>query len=174
MSGHALCFCERSRTEINLGQKHIIGLAAAGPAGLVPVPMQIVYFCHTYTCQYNSKVHDNHHMFILTAPSAPLNVTAFNTSSSSVRVTWDRPGTPRGIIRDYVISYYPTDVGASSSMSTSTGNNSEVTDLTELDIYTSYTITVTAVTIAQGDPSTSVSVFTDEDGKCMVQISIAL
>ena len=106
-----------------------------------------------------------HHMFILTAPSAPLNVTAFNTSSSSVRVTWDRPGTPRGIIRDYVISYYPTDVGAGSSMSTSTGNNSEVTDLTELDIYTSYTITVAAVTITQGDPSTSVSVFTDEDGK---------
>ena len=92
-------------------------------------------------------------------------MTAFNTSSSSVRVTWDRPETPNGIISDYEISYYPTDVGAGSSMSTSTGNNSEVTDLTELDIYTSYTIIVAAVTITQGDPSTSVSVFTDEDGK---------
>ena len=99
------------------------------------------------------------------APSAPLNVTAFNTSTTSVRVTWERPETPNGIITNYEISYYPTDVGAGSSMSTSTGNNSEVTDLTELDIYTSYTITVTAVTITQGDPSTSVSVFTNEDGK---------
>ena len=102
------------------------------------------------------------------APSAPLNVTAFNTSSSSVRVTWERPETPNGIITNYVISYYPTDVGANSSMSTSTGNNSEVTDLTELDIYTSYTITVAAVTITEGNPSTSVSVFTDEDGELIV------
>ena len=100
-----------------------------------------------------------------TAPSAPLNVAAFNTSSTSVRVAWDRPETPNGIIINYVISYYPTDVGASSSMNTSTGNNNEVTDLTELDIYTSYTITVTAVTVTQGGPSTSLSVFTNEDGK---------
>ena len=99
----------------------------------------------------------------MTAPSAPLNVAASNTSSTSVRVTWDRPDTPRGIIRNYTVSYRQTD--SSVSMSSSTGDESREIELTGLDIYTNYTITVTAETVSPGDPSDPVTVFTDEDGK---------
>ena len=53
-------------------------------------------------------------------------------------------------------------------MSNSTGDNSTVIELTGLNIYTNYTITITAETVSLGDPSDPVTVLTDEDGKFAV------
>ena len=93
------------------------------------------------------------------APSAPLNVMAYNTSSTSIMVTWQPPLSPNGIIRSYQVSYLAN--GGTSLVTNDTGVVTS-TLLTGLSIYTTYTIFVKARTITLGNNSTTIIVSTDE------------
>eukprot|EP00731_Ephydatia_muelleri_P029842 Em0021g365a len=95
------------------------------------------------------------------APSPPLNVMAYNTSSTSIMVTWQPPLTPNGIIRGYQVNYFVT--GGNGATSVVDTNVTDRTVLTGLSIYTTYTIFVRAKTVTLGDNSTSVMVSTNED-----------
>ena len=93
------------------------------------------------------------------APSAPLNVMAYNTSSTSIMVTWQPPVSPFGIIRSYQVSYL---ANRGTTIATSDTDVVTSTLLTGLSIYTTYTIFVRARTVTLGNNSTAVTVSTDE------------
>ena len=103
----------------------------------------------------------------LTAPSAPLNVTANNASSTSISVNWTAPSIPRGIITSYTITYYITQNGPSSSAMVDEEDGSATsTVIRDLMKYTNYTVFVQASTsVGIGDSSDVVTVVTDEDGE---------
>ena len=98
-----------------------------------------------------------------TAPSAPLNVTAVNTSSTSILVEWEPPEILNGIVRTYFVTFYPSD-NVPSSNNVSVNGTTLSADIVDLFVYTSYTVFVVAVTTQQGDESERVDVLTDEDG----------
>jgi hypothetical protein len=89
---------------------------------------------------------------------------AFNTSSTSIRITWTPPLFPNGIIQQYIITYYITSAGPSASDSTMVVmGDVTMAELTDLMIFTTYSISVVAETVDSGDPSETVTVTTDED-----------
>ena len=111
---------------------------------------------------------------LCTAPSAPLNVTAYNHSSTSIMVTWQPPMTPNGIVRFYRVEYASTtdDVDQEFSGSTNdvvkeiiTTNTSVI--ITMLEKFTTYEVQVFATTITEGDGSDVVTVTTDEDSELL-------
>ena len=89
---------------------------------------------------------------------------ALNTSSTSILVIWTPPLFPNGIIRRYIITYYITreGSGASDSMTTVMGD-ATMAEVTDLMIFTNYSISVQAETVECGDPSETITVTTDED-----------
>lgn len=103
----------------------------------------------------------------LTAPSAPLSVTANNASSTSISVSWSPPSIRRGTITSYTITYYITGDGPSSSAIVVEDDGSATSTVIEdLMKYTNYTVFVQASTsVGIGDSSDMVTVFTDEDGE---------
>lgn len=107
----------------------------------------------------------------------PANVTAFNTSSTSIRVNWNQVplGHRNGIIRRYNIRYWKTHVAdkvynLSVSSSEARMNTSEnlqelfSIEITGLRKFKMYTVEVSAYTIEEGDYSRPVNISTDEDG----------
>ena len=115
-------------------------------------------------------------MFFL-APSAPVQVTAHNISSTSIMVTWQPPIMPNGIVRSYRIEL--TTGGVTDN--TYTVNTSIIINV--LEKFTTYQIQVFATTVAEGDGSVIVSATTDEDSKlisihtasyCIVTVAITL
>ncbi len=98
------------------------------------------------------------------APSAPVNVIANSTSSTSIEVTWVMPESPNGIIRGYVVTYNLTGVGG---INESTVGPVTSIELTNLQKYTEYTVVVQAVTVERGNASVPMTARTDEDRKCM-------
>ncbi|XP_065915767.1 phosphatidylinositol phosphatase PTPRQ-like [Dysidea avara] len=91
------------------------------------------------------------------APSAPLDITAFNVSSTSINVTWQPPMIPNGIVRSYRVVY----TTGSTAADVTTTNTSVV--IAMLEIFTTYQVQVFATTVAEGDGSNIVMVTTDED-----------
>ena len=106
------------------------------------------------------------HYFSLLGPPPPLNVAAYNTSSTSVMVTWQRPRYPNGIIRGYQISYTPQ--GGNAQLLNTSGTNSS-TLLTGLQIYKVYNVSVRVLTVAYSNFSSIFTVSTDEGGKHKAQ-----
>ena len=100
----------------------------------------------------------------ISAPSAPDSIAAEASSSTSVTVNWTEPATANGIIRHYNVTYYRTDVGISDAQQV-TVTSDTTTELSDLEIFTSYSIFVEAVTVAVGAASNTVTVRTSEDGK---------
>ena len=96
------------------------------------------------------------------APSAPLNVVAFNVSSTSINVMWHPPMTPNGIVRSYRVVY----TTGSTTADVTTTNISIV--ITMLEIFTAYQVQVFATTVTEGNGSNSVMVTTDEDSKSWI------
>ena len=91
-------------------------------------------------------------------------IEAFNTSSTSISVTWTAPLSPNGIIRQYIVSYVSSDGSCDGvKMLPATDGDATMATLTDLMIFTSYNISVRAVTVDLGDPSELVVVTTDED-----------
>ena len=106
---------------------------------------------------------------ISTAPSgSPYNLMVDEVGSSNISLLWTEPDQheQNGIIRHYLIYLIPTD--SSSLLVTSThitSSSSTSYSLSGLHPYTSYNITVAAVTVAPGPNSTEVLVQTEEDSK---------
>ena len=109
-----------------------------------------------------------------TEPSPPLDVMATVTSSTTINVTWSEPSVFNGIIRHYVITFYETSKGTSSNITQQVNPNLSSVQLSSLTIYTNYTIFVQAVTVARSQPSNSITIQTDEDGKNVISLSFVL
>ena len=121
------------------------------------------------------------------APSAPVQVTSHNISSTSIMVTWQPPITPNGIVRSYRIVYSIEEIISDDTNYTmeysnvrafhtmyvprrmdkeNETNNISIT-INELKIFTTYQVQVFATTIIESNGSEIVNVTTDEDGKLL-------
>ena len=127
-----------------------------------------------------------------TAPSAPLNVTAFNLSSTSIMVTWQPPMTPNGIVEFYRVEFTSTTNYVDQEFS---GSSDDIVDqafsgstngiineifttntsvmISMLEKFTTYEVQVFATTIAEGNGSDVVIVTTDEDSEFLYIIMYA-
>ena len=103
----------------------------------------------------------------ITAPSdAPVNVAAFNTSSTSIRVSWNEApvNQQNGVILGYHIFYKALPSGE--ELNKTVSNTTLTDDLTGLQEFVQYNISVAAFTSAGTGPrSAPLSVFTAEDSK---------
>lgn len=96
----------------------------------------------------------------------PLNVTAVNSSSTSILVTWDSPREEVifGILRAFEIRYYITSQPDNTSSHIIPARH-RMFNITELLEFTNYSVEVSAITIGNGPFSEPVIVITDEDSK---------
>ena len=99
------------------------------------------------------------------APSAPNNVIATASSSTSITVTWAAPSMPNGVIRRYTVTYYRSGVGISDARRVDVTTSTRA-ELSGLSIFTNYTISVQAFTVSLGG-SSSVTRRTNEDGESL-------
>ena len=122
---------------------------------------------HTHTNTHtHSLMHSHTHTYAHTVPSAPLNVAAGNSSSTSIIVYWFTPALPRGIITSYSIIYYVTMSGEASASTVVVGGTTSSVEIEDLMKYTEYTVFVHANTsVGRGERSESVTVTTDEDSE---------
>ena len=105
---------------------------------------------------------------LLAAVVAPQIIDGHNTSSTTIRVTWKAMPVQNGIIVSYSVYYQA--IGGSYSDSTKrykqVGSALTQADLTGLEVYVLYNITVTASTSAgEGPSSIAIAVRTAEAGK---------
>ena len=100
-----------------------------------------------------------------TAPSAPLAVVAEAASSTSVDVTWSPPSMLNGIIRRYQVTYTRNGVMDAAIQMTDTSGPATMIQLSGLERFANYNITVQGFTVALGEASDPVPVRTNEDGK---------
>ena len=101
----------------------------------------------------------------LTAPSAAVQgLSGVNTSSTSLHISWEPPPSDdqNGVIRSYNISYGP-GAGDVSTYTHTTAQNTSI-ELSGLEKFTEYSVTVRAFTIAVG-PGSTVTVRTDTDSE---------
>ena len=92
---------------------------------------------------------------------------SYNTSSTSVNVTWHRvpTGFVHGILRGYRVFYSRTKDSGANMMQAVVPSNKRHVQLTALEKFTNYTIQVAAFTrIGNGAMSQALTVSTDEDG----------
>ena len=90
----------------------------------------------------------------------------FKPFSVSIRVTWDEPAFPNGIIKEYIISY-GTNKFYHPLKQIVTGNTMERV-LDGLDKFTTYFIKVRGKTSKMGNASKILNATTFEDSKCWV------
>ena len=96
-------------------------------------------------------------------PTAPLNLRYRNISSSSIELSWDPPNNFRGPNEGYQVMYTRVETGYTQTMSDITSTSVNITDL---QIYEEYTITVVALSDKGiGETSVPLTVITDEDCK---------
>ena len=88
-------------------------------------------------------------------------------SSVSIRVTWDEPAFPNGIIKKYIISY-GTSKDYQPDEQTVTGNTMERV-LVGLNRFTTYFIKVRGKTSKMGSASKILNATTFEDSKYCVE-----
>ena len=138
--------------------------------------------------QYSGQAHQvrpveahlcNNIIYLLfTAPgSSPRNCQVTAISSTSISVSWDVPVTTNGLIQYYTVISQPMqslagqDLSSVLSTSTPTTDNSTELVLTQLLKATSYTINITASTVAGTGPSSTdqCSTYTLEDGRCQTE-----
>ena len=105
---------------------------------------------------------------MLVHSAAPENIEGYNTSSTTIRVTWNAMAVHNGQVDSYRVFYQA--VGGSYTDSTrrhkQVAGGSTQTDLTGLEEYVLYSISVAASTNAGEEPSSIViTVRTAEDGK---------
>ena len=103
---------------------------------------------------------------MFSAPSAPLNVTAYNVSSTSIMVTWMPPMTPNGIIRSYRVQY--NEIGTLDDNFDTTNNMTTSLIIRMLEKFTTYEVQVFATTVEEGNGSEIIIVTTNEDSELHV------
>ena len=100
-------------------------------------------------------------------PSAPpANVKGDNSSSTSILVQWDEvpENDKNGIIKGYNITYKDWRTGVEKTQTVDVPNR--LIDLTGLNEFTKYNISVLAFTVkGDGPVSSTITVTTDEDSK---------
>lgn len=99
---------------------------------------------------------------------SPINVTAFNTSSTSINVTWFPVPDDRvnGILLGYSVLYRKADKPFEKFQNMTVCASLFEVAITNLDFFTNYEIRVLAFTVAgKGNISNPVFCMTDEDGK---------
>jgi len=84
-------------------------------------------------------------------------------SPRSIEVTWDPPVANMGDVNNYIISYFDLETFADNNI-TSVGSSSTTTNITGLEEFVSYNVTVTAVYPSGGVSSIPVRVQTYSDG----------
>lgn len=112
-------------------------------------------------------------LFTFLAPSAPpVNVTAYNLSSTSVMVTWFPVPDDmlNGILQSYRVVYRKASSVNSAQLEMEVANTSLSVIISSLKKFTVYSVWVKAVTVAEGPSSAVVNVSTDEDGKVVLFI----
>ena len=104
--------------------------------------------------------------FKISAPSAPLDVSAMSPVFSIILLTWTAPASPNGIIRDYQITIFPiADISDVTTVSTR-GSTLEFS-ITGLTAFTNYSISILAITVAHGESSDSIIVRTNEGSELL-------
>ena len=105
---------------------------------------------------------------MLLVPSAPTITSATSAVFSQIELVWTAPEMPNGIIRDYQISYHETKLGPDSAIVLTTGSSGLEFTITGLTAaFTSYSVTVAAITIAPGNESAVVVIRTNENGESL-------
>lgn len=114
-------------------------------------------------------IQKNKSFVLISVPSQPpTDLTAYNTSSTSLQVTWGEvpEGFVHGILQGYRVFYKRTGDKNDSYVNSTTGPNERKLHITGLEKFTAYSLKVLAFT-RKGDGAASVnmSVLTDEDGR---------
>ena len=117
----------------------------------ISIVVHVSQFCFSWFC------------LNILGPSHPQNVKVQATSSVSIRVTWDEPAFPNGIIKEYIISY-GTSKDFQPYEQTVTGKTTERV-LDGLDKFTTYFIKVRGKTSKMGNASKILNTTTYEDSK---------
>lgn len=103
-----------------------------------------------------------------TVPSqAPSTIQAYNTSSTSLVVAWGEVpiGYIHGILQGYTLQFKKEKDLNGNWTTVTVAPNVTNSNLTSLDKFTDYVITVKAFTMVGWGPARNVTVSTDEDGK---------
>ena len=97
--------------------------------------------------------------------AAPRNIEVANISANDLSVSWERPDEigVNGILRNYIIEYYITNQPDNSTATFNVSGSTLSTQLTELNNFTEYTVSVSAYTIGQGPAATGADA-TSENG----------
>ena len=96
-----------------------------------------------------------------------MNVTAFNSSSTSVIVVWEPPPPDRifGILRSYEIRYSIGKPDNNPVFISDRPAEERMFEITRLLEFTNYSVEVSAITVGNSPFSSPVYVVTDEDSK---------
>ena len=101
----------------------------------------------------------------LPVPSAPLDITRVNSSSSSIYISWKPPSTSNGVLISYTVTYTRLDTNVILDLTTLPDVTS--VDLTMLLAFVIYRITVRAATsVGSGPDSEPLTVRTEQGGLC--------
>jgi len=98
---------------------------------------------------------------LFSAPTPPRNLQLSVLTSTSIRVSWQKPLQENGIVRTYLVSYGKARDFLDMSVNTAT----TVYGLTNLEEFTEYFVRVQAETSVSGNPSSIEHATTLEDGE---------
>lgn len=112
------------------------------------------------------------HFIFFSVPSrSPINVTAFNTSSTSINVTWEPvpDDHANGIVLGYRLFYKQADKAINDFSNLTVNSSIFDIEINGLKFYTKYELWLLAFTmVGDGNISEPVYCMTDEDGKLLL------
>lgn len=112
------------------------------------------------------------HFIFFSVPSrSPINVTAFNTSSASINVTWEPVPDDHvnGIVLGYRLFYKQADKAINDFSNLTVNSSIFDIEINGLKFYTKYELRLLAFTmVGDGNISEPVYCMTDEDGKLLL------
>lgn len=112
------------------------------------------------------------HFLLFSVPSRPpINMTAFNTSSTSINVTWEPVPDDHvnGIVLGYRLFYKQADKAIDDFSNLTVNSTVFSIELESLEFYTKYELQLLAFTVVgDGNVSEPVYCMTDEDGKLLL------
>lgn len=108
------------------------------------------------------------HLVIVAPSAAPLGLTGSARNSDSIFMSWSSPvvSERNGMIQHFLINVTEMDTG---NMYNHVSSRTNLTLFT-LHPYYSYSVTVTAVTVNPGPPTTPVVIRTDQDSKISLRV----
>ena len=125
-------------------------------------------------CSCQILVYHIGHLSPQTEPTAaPLGVSAYNISSTSLLISWNPPpkGKQNGIIRRYTVYFHARNLPKSDAATINLNSTALQTLINGLNIFTYYKVSVSASTkVGEGPQSNEVTVRTDEDRKQIIII----